>query len=150
MAEHAYGFAKISPTANSKAVGRSLPVSTKSAVELCRMIKHKPVERVLIMLDSIVNQDLAVPHMRYKKGGIGHRPGIGPGRYPGKTAIYVKRIIESAASNAEQKGLNKSGLIVEHIAAHKAAKARHYGRSRTLMKRTTIEVVLGEKAAVKK
>jgi large subunit ribosomal protein L22 len=143
---HSYGFAAMSKENHAAAVGYGLPVSTKAAVEVCSLVRGKNVLKAIETLMRVADMKTAVPFRRYKKGGIGHRPGIGVGRYPIKTATAIRKIIESAASNAEQKGMNKSSLKIIHIAAHRGAKMRHSGRQRgQLMKRTIVEVIVGEK-----
>ncbi len=131
---------------SAKAVGTSLPISTKSAIEICAMVRGKKVETATRMLEEVIDHKRAVPFKRFAHGGTGHRKKIGPGRYPEKACGHVLNIINSAVANAQVKGL--SSLILHGISAHKAPKARHYGRHRgTEMKRTHIEVVLAEMKA---
>ena len=63
------------------------------------------------------------------------------------TDFEIIKLMEDVEANAQFKGLNTSNLVIAHISAHKAGKAWHYGRkSRRKMKRTTIEIVVEEKA----
>jgi large subunit ribosomal protein L22 len=136
------------PEAMSKAM--YLPLSFKKSVEVCSFLRGKTVEKALLHLDRVAKLKEAVPFKRYNKGGIGHRDGYGPARYPVNICKAMIKIVKDVQSNAEQKGLNKDSLVISRIIANKAQKAMHYGRHRGEMKRTHIEIAVTERKETKK
>lgn len=134
----------------AKAVGVSLPVSTKFSVEICRWIRNRRLEEARKMLEEVIKLNKAVPFKRYN-WNLGHKKtSNGPGRYPIKTSKEVLKLLKSVEANAQFTGLNTQSLVINHICAHKASSHWHYGRHRgRKMKRTTIEVVVKESAQEK-
>ena len=131
------------------AVGRSLPISFKQSVEICRFIKNKNVNYAKKILQSVVNKKAAIPFRRYNSD-LGHKRKVGPARYPEKASIHFIKLIENVEANAQFKGMNTSNLIIAHVSAHKAGKAWHFGRKqRRRMKRTNVEIVVEEKLSSK-
>lgn len=130
--------------------GLSLPISRKQAVEVCRMINRRPVEKARRMLDRVINLKDPVPATKFKRD-IPHRSGsFGPGRYHVKTSTEVLKLINSAVSNAEVKGMKASALVIVKASACKGPTAWRYGRqSRRHAKRTHVEIVV-EEGEVKK
>jgi large subunit ribosomal protein L22 len=107
-------------------------------------LKGKSVDKAKVFLKKVVDMTSAVPMTHYNTD-TGHKPGIGPGRYPIKAAKAILVVVESAEANAKNKGMNPKDLIIVHMAAHRAARPWHFGRKkRQKMKRTHIEVVLAE------
>ena len=130
----------------ARAIGMALPISLKQSVEICNFIENKNVNDAKKILQNVMDKKLAIPFKRYN-WDLGHKKGIGPGRYPGKASKEFIKLIESAEANAQFKGLNTSNLLISHISAHKSSKSWHYGRqSRRKMKRTNIEIVIEEKS----
>ncbi|HLG24240.1 MAG TPA: 50S ribosomal protein L22 [Candidatus Nanoarchaeia archaeon] len=130
--------------------GTALPISTKQSVEICNFIKNKNVAKAKQLLLGVIDKKVAVPFNRYN-WDLGHKTGIGPGRYPEKASEHFIQMIESVEANAQFKGLNTSNLVIVHASAHLAGKSWHYGRkSRRKMKRTNLEIVVEEKKAVEK
>ncbi len=141
-----YTFKNYNPEHMARAVGMALPISFKQSVEICNFIENRKVSDVKKILQAVIDKKEAVPFKRYN-WDLGHKKGIGPGRYPEKASMQLIQLIESAESNAQFKGLNTSSLVISHISAHKAGKAWHYGRqSRRQMKRTNVEIIVEEKA----
>ena len=134
----------------AKAVGTSLDISTKHAIEICNMIRGMPLERAINVLEEVEQKDRAVPFRRFT-GGVGHRTAIGPGRYPVKAAKAILQVVQNAKANAQFKGLG-SNLMLQHILAQRASRTPRYGRRPGLRsKRTHIEAVVEEvKAAPSK
>ncbi len=133
----------------AKAIGRDLSISTKKSVEICNYIRGKKVEKAKAFLEKVLTKESAVPMRRFNRD-TGHKKGIGPGRYPIKTAEQILTIIKSAEANAQNKGLSTKDLFISHIAANRAARPWHFGRKRRQkMKRSHIEVVLIEKKTEK-
>ncbi len=127
----------------AKAYGKSLPISTKVAINICNALRGLPVNKALAYLQDVLDEKRAIPFTRFSDG-VGHRPGIGAGRYPKKASQAIAEIIASAANNAAVKGLSTDLKIVA-IVANKASSPLHYGRQRRRsMKRTHIEVVVEE------
>lgn len=142
---YGYIFQKYDSKTQARAVGLSLPVSTKKAVEICLRIKGKSVEKAKGYLSRVMSATQPVLYTRFNRGGAGHKPGMAVARYPMKTAEHMLYLLESVEANAESKGLNTKSLVITHIAAQKAGKSWHYGRlRRRKMKRTTVEVVVSE------
>jgi len=129
---------------SAKVYGRSLPVSTKTSVEMCSFLRGMSYARALKVVSNVLEFKQAVPFTRFIDG-VGHRKGkMAAGRYPQKLSQHMKELLLSAKSNADDKGLSDS-LVVAHICAHKAATPFHNGRQRRrAMKKTHIELVLEE------
>src|SRR5512137_2973648 len=81
---------------------------------------------------------------------LNSKPKVGPGRYPKKAALAILKVLESAQSNAEYKGLESDNMKVKLAAAHrgrieKAYMPRAQGRSTPWNEQTTnIEIILEE------
>ena len=73
----------------AKAMGVALHISTKKTVELCTFIRGKELSKAVRLLEGVIKEDIAIPFRKYAKGGTGHKPGIGPGRYPKSTGISM-------------------------------------------------------------
>jgi len=131
---------------SARAIGRSLPISTKHVVEICSFIRGKSVEEAKKLLEGVIGKKVAVPFKRYNKD-VGHKKGMSTGRYPVKAASEILRVIKSAEANAQFKGINTSNLIVKEAIANKASTPLHFGRSRgRRMKRTHVSVKVEEVA----
>lgn len=131
----------------AKASGKSLPVSFKHSVEVCNMVRGKDLQKAKKLLTEVVDFKRAVPYRRYGHD-TPHRPGIGAGRYPIKTAKEVLMLLESVEANAQFKGLNTNNLIIVSISANKAARPYRAGRHRgRKAKRANLDVVVALKEA---
>ena len=131
----------------ARVVGRSLPISTKKSVEVCNFIRNKTTSQAKEILQRVINKKQAIPFRIYTKD-LGHKRGIGPGRYPKNVAIEINNLIEAVEANAQFKGLNTSDLQIKHICAHMASRPWRYGRKRRRKaKRTSIEIIVEEKKA---
>ncbi len=127
----------------AKALGKALPVSTKQCVEICKAIKGKPLSKAVALLEAAANLERAIPFTRFTEGA-GHKPGIGPGKYPVKAARQVLQVLKAVEANAQNQGLS-SDLVVIHAAAHQASRSYKYGRHvRRKEKSTHLEVVVKE------
>jgi len=148
MAQYNYSY-KVSENM-AKAVGRHLPISYKYSVEICRYLRGKPMERAKAILTNVINMKEPIPFKRYVKN-IGHRPKMGPGRYPIKASKYILALLDSVTANAQMKGLATGKLEICHISAQRGPMIMHRGRTgRTKMKQTHIEVVVRESKEEKK
>jgi large subunit ribosomal protein L22 len=129
----------------AKASGRALPISRKQAVLVCNFIRYKNLQKAKQMLEDVAEMKIAVPYTRFGHG-VAHKPGIGPGRYPVRTAVEILDLLKSAEANAQLKGLNTSNLIIGDLRVNRASVAWHYGRHRRIrMKRCNVDVILTEK-----
>jgi len=127
----------------SRAVLRDAPVSPKQAIEICAILRNKKVEYAKRYLEEVIAEKRAVPFSRFT-AGAGHKAGIGPGKYPIKTAQNVLKIVNSVEANANAAGLS-SDLKIVHLSAQRASAPWHMGRqSRRRMKRTHLEIAVQE------
>lgn len=102
------------PDTTAKALGREMPVSPKFAREVAGMIRGMKVDTARQALEDVIDKKRAVPLKRYNKR-VSHKPGVGPGRYPIKAAKAILGVLDSAASNAEYKGLDVSNMAIATI-----------------------------------
>lgn len=141
-----YAFSGYNKELMARVVGRDLSISKKQSVEICRWLRHRPLKQAKQLLTEVIAKKRAVPYTRFN-WNVGHRPGIGPGRYPLRSAKEFLALLKSAEANAQVKGLHTGNLVIIHCNSQKAPTPYHYGRQRgTKMKRTHIEIVLQEKA----
>ena len=132
-----------------KASGRNLNVSAKQCIEICNHIRGRKLKQAKMMLQDSMDIKRAIPFKRFTNG-LGHKPGMGSGRFAPKACAEILRVLKSAEGNAKNKGFNAADLVVTHIATQRAPKTWHYGRqSRTQFKSVHIEVVLAEVKEVK-
>jgi len=126
---------KTDPETTSKAIGKEL--------------MGMKVDDAKKYLKDVADLKQAVPYTRFKMQ-LSPKPGIGPGRYPKKAALAILRVLESAQSNAEYKGLEADNMRVRIAAAsrgriEKAYMPRAQGRSTPWNEQTTnIEIILEE------
>ncbi len=133
----------------AKAMGISLPISTKQAVEICSFLRGKTIEQGKNILANVIDKKAAIPFKRYNRD-MGHKTGMAAGRYPKKASSHILKLLESVEANAQNKGLAPPFKITK-ILANKAAKQFHYGRHlRTKMKKTHVEIVVEETKIEKK
>ncbi|MCK5107542.1 MAG: 50S ribosomal protein L22 [Nanoarchaeota archaeon] len=128
----------------AKAYGSGLPISTKQSIEICSYIRGKNLDKAIKMLQRVLEMKDAVPYTRFNND-IGHKPGIGPGRYPQKSTKDILGLLESVKANALAKGLNTDNLEIVKLIANKASRPWRYGRHRRRKaKRSHVEVVVEE------
>lgn len=137
------------PETTSKAIGKELSVSPKHCREVCKELKGMKVEDAKKYLKEVIELKRPVPYTRFKMF-LNPKPGVGPGRYPKKAAKAILRVLESAQSNAEYKGLEADNMRIKLAAAHRGRIEKSYmpraqGRSTPWNEQTTnIEIVLEE------
>lgn len=137
------------PEKTSKAIGKEIGVSPKKCREVCKMLVGMKVEDAKTYLKGVADLKTPVPYTRFKMQ-LSPKPKVGPGRYPRNAALAILRVIESAQSNAEYKGLEADGMRVKVAAAHRGRIQKGYmpraqGRSTPWNDQTTnIEIVLEE------
>ncbi len=102
------------PDTTAKALGREMPISPKFAREVAGMVRGMKVDEARQALENVIDKKNAVPLKRYNKR-VSHKPGVGPGRYPVKAAKAILGVIDSAAANAEYKGLDVGNMAISTI-----------------------------------
>ncbi len=129
----------------AKASGRSLPISTKFAIEVCGFIRYKNLQEAKRILEGTVKGTTPIP---FKKAvhDLGHKKGIGPGRFPRNAAREILVVLKSLEANAQSLGLDTSRLKITHAVASFASRPTHGGRHRGLFKRTHVFVEAEESA----
>jgi large subunit ribosomal protein L22 len=136
----------------AKASGRSLKISPKHAVEICRTIRGMEIEEAKEYLEDVIEMKKPVPFKRHNKK-VGHRKGLKgwpTGRYPVKAASQILDVLINAEANAEYQGLDTENLKIEHISSHRGYvirgwTPRAFGRASPFNTPTThIQVILGE------
>ncbi|OYT32157.1 MAG: 50S ribosomal protein L22 [Thermofilum sp. ex4484_79] len=115
----------LDPVRTAIASGRDLRISYKAAVEVLKEIRGKKLDKAKRILEDIIEMRRAVPYRRFY-GKVGHRRGMGPGRYPVKAAKAILSVLENAEANAEFKGLDTTRLWVVHAAAFQGMKLKKY------------------------
>jgi large subunit ribosomal protein L22 len=152
MAKINYAFTDDDKSKTAKALGRSLKISPKHAVEICNKIRGMKVEKAEAYLEDVIEMKTAVPFKRHNKK-VGHRRGIGgwpTGRYPVKAAKQILDILKNAEANAEYKGLDTENLKIMHISSHRGYvirgwTPRAFGRASPFNTPTThVQIVIGE------
>jgi len=128
---------------SAKALGKNLGISTKQSINICNFVRGKSVKKAKEMLQKVSEKKMAVPFTRFNMD-MGHKTGIGPGRYPIKASLEILAVIAQAEANAQFKGLNTSNLVLNHISANKGVNQWRHGRRRQMAKRTSIVVMVEE------
>jgi len=139
---------EMDPEVTSKAMLYEAHISPKHAREICNYIKGKNVTKAKMYLEDVIALKTAVPFKRFNRD-VGHKKGkIGPGRYPQKVASEILKLIESAESNAEYKGLEPERMRIAHIMTQRGRviegmMPRAFGRaSPKNTETTTVEIIL--------
>lgn len=125
--------------------GKSVPISTKTAVAICRFILKKNVGDAIRDLEQVKLMKRAVP----MRGEIPHKKGKGmmSGRYPQKATESFIVLLKSLAGNTIANGIDDP-IIVEAM-ANKASSP--YGRfGKWQRKRTHVRIRAREKKTIKK
>ncbi|PIN80783.1 50S ribosomal protein L22 [Candidatus Woesearchaeota archaeon CG10_big_fil_rev_8_21_14_0_10_30_7] len=130
---------------SAKALGTNLTISPKQSIEVCSFIRNRKLQVAKKMLEEVLTKTIAVPFTRYNKG-LGHRKGnMASGKYPLKTCSQILKLLNSAESNAQNKGLNSNNLVITHINAHRGTRIQRHKRvGSTTAKLTHVEIVLEE------
>ncbi|MBR9701577.1 hypothetical protein GOV13_01505 [Candidatus Pacearchaeota archaeon] len=124
--------------------GKSLHISTKYAMAICKFVKGKKIDKAIEDLEMVVVKKKAVP----MKGEIPHRKGKGmmSGRFPKKASENFIMLLNSLKSNANNHGV-EDPIIVEAV-ANMAQRPFASGGKRK--KRTHVTIKAREKKLVKK
>lgn len=119
---------------------KDLPISTKHAVAICKLIQNKKPEDAINILELVKKKKVAVPFPR----GMPHRKGMTGGRYPVKASSYFIKMLHNLVANASIKGLDTSNLVI-NAKANKGATFPRPGRRRRMFKRSNVTIVAKEK-----
>lgn len=142
-----YRYTTQASAAEAKAVGVALPISYKQSYEVSKFIRGKPVQLAKKMLEDVIAVRRPVPMTRFH-GDTGHKHGMAAGRFTVNTATYLLKLLKSAESNAQFKGLSTANLVVKHIAAQRGPTTFRYGRHRRRQAKSAhVEMILGEAQA---
>lgn len=128
MPSWSYSVKDLDPERTAIASGRDLRISPKAAVEICRAIRGLTLDDAKRLLQDVIALNRSIPYKRYKKK-VAHKgdlQGWYAGRYPVKACKAILKVIESAESNAEFKGLNLERLRVIHAVAHRGMMIKRY------------------------
>ncbi len=121
----------------------SLPISTKHSIEISRHLRYKTLSESKKILEDAVALKKAIPFVRHHRD-LGHKKGIGPGRYAPNAAAQFLKLLNSVESNAQDLGLDASNLRIRKIVANKASIPQSGGRVRGSPKRTHLEIEVEE------
>jgi large subunit ribosomal protein L22 len=139
-----YSYTSQAKENEAKAVGVSMPVSYKQSYEVAKFIRGKNVQLAKKMLEDVIDMKRPVPMTRFNRD-TGHKHGMAAGRFTVNTCTFILKLLKSAESNAQFKGLSTANLIVRHIAAQKGPTSFRYGRHRRRQaKRAHVEIIVAE------
>ncbi|MFH1237635.1 MAG: uL22 family ribosomal protein [Candidatus Aenigmatarchaeota archaeon] len=121
---------ELNPKKSSRAYGRSLSISTKSSVIICRVISGMNLIKGKSLLDDLLTGKRNLE-----------------GKFYTNTTKEILSLLKSAESNAEFKGLDTTRMII-YASAHQGF--TFYRPRRTKMKRmqkkvTNVQIVLHQK-----
>ena len=109
------GYTTVSdPDTSAKALSKEQPVSPKFAREVAGLIRGMKVSDAQKTLEGVIAKEVPVPLKRYNKR-VSHKQGVGPGRYPVKASKAILAALNSAASNADYKGLDSANMAISTI-----------------------------------
>jgi large subunit ribosomal protein L22 len=102
----------------ARAYGRELRSSWKNAINITRAIKGMKVRKAETYLEEVISLKRPVPFtVRNRK--VAHKPGIGPGRFPVKSAERTLHVLRNAINNAEYQNLDPETMVIVHSQAYK-------------------------------
>jgi large subunit ribosomal protein L22 len=149
MAKYNYSYKNLKENM-ARAVAIDAPISTKTGIEIANFLRGKSTDRAKTILENVIALKEAIPFKRFTNGP-GHKRGrMASGKYPVKAAAEFLKLVKSAETNAQDKGLALD-LNIIHLSVQKAAHQFHYGRqARRLRKNSHIEIVVEEKEGAKR
>jgi large subunit ribosomal protein L22 len=123
----------------AKASSKSLHVSPKHVMVICRHLRYKTTIQAKQILEDAINLKKAIPFRKFNKD-MGHKKGMAAGRYVPKAASLVLKLVKSVEANASDIGLTGDNLKISKILANRAPRPATGGRNRGLPKRTHVEI----------
>lgn len=148
MPNYKYAYQKFEPKEMARLVGRDLQISVKTAGEVASFIKGRQIDKAIAYLEQVVVAKKAIPFKKRVKD-IPHRKGMKTGRFPKKTSEQVIGLLNQLKSNAQDKGLDTSKMIIVHAVAQRGAVLFHYGRRRTQRKNSHFEIIAKQVEEIK-
>ncbi len=100
-------------------------------------------------LEDVIKKKRAVPLKKFNDNRA-HKPGMGPGRYPVNVSLAFLELINSAEKNAENKGLDVKGMIVQYAFANKGStfsRPRRNAFRGQIRKSANVSIILRETGA---
>lgn len=145
----AYAFTQFNSDTMARAQVRDASISFKKGQMVAKKLRGMMSDKALTYLEAVQAEKMAVPFTKYTNGA-GHKPGMGPGKYPIKAAFTFAELLKSCVANAENKGLG-TPLKILHVMCQEGSRPMRAGRQRSRQaKRTHIELVLVETEESKK
>jgi len=126
----------------------NLPISTKHSVEISRYLRYKNTQFAKQFLEKVISLQKPVPFKKFTTD-LGHKPGIGPGRYPQKATQEFLRLLASVEKNAQYRGLDTTRLKIVGLVVNKASIPMNGGRNRHAGRRTHIAIHVAERKSAK-
>jgi large subunit ribosomal protein L22 len=125
----------------ARAYGKDMRTSWKNSINIARAIKGMKVRTAEAYLEDVAALKKAVPFSVHR-GKVAHKRGIGPGRYPKKSAQRILKVLRNANNNAEYQNLDPDNMVITHVAAYKGRtfegfQPRAYGRATAKNEDTT-------------
>ncbi|HLP79523.1 MAG TPA: 50S ribosomal protein L22 [Acidobacteriota bacterium] len=141
----AYQYATQNMTDKMARASRTgLAISTKQSIEIANRIRGKQTTVAQKYLEEVISMDRPVKLTRFN-WNAGHKPGIGPGRYPVTAAAEFLRLLKLTIANAAHKSLDTSRLRIFNVVAQRGPKSYKPSRTRGLKSKVThLEIVLEE------
>ncbi len=109
-----------SATKTSRAGFSNRRLSWKDSVEVARFIKGMKASKAKAFLQDVIKKKRAVPLKKFNDNR-GHKHGMGPGRFPVNVSLAFLELINSAEKNAENKGMDTKGMIIQYAFANKGS-----------------------------
>lgn len=115
---------------------KSLPISTKHSMAICKFIKGKTINDCIEYLEQVVVGKKAMP----MRGEIPHRKGkMMSGRFPKNASQQFVKLLRSLGANARENNLDEP-IISEAIANYAARPRGKFGRTQKKRTHVTIKV----------
>lgn len=135
----------------ARAYGYELRTSWKNAINIARQIQGMTARKAETYLEDVIalRRPVKFTTRRLK---VAHKPGIGPGRYPKKSAQATLAVLKNAINNAEYAGFDPDEMVIVHASAYKGRTIkgfmpRAHGRASAKNEDTSnIEIIIQEKA----
>ncbi|MCK5698650.1 MAG: 50S ribosomal protein L22 [Candidatus Aenigmarchaeota archaeon] len=137
---------KTDPKKQAKVCARHQRISKKNTTEIGRFIKGMKVESAKTYLEQVLKKKKAIPYTKYNTN-LGHKKGMGPGRYPLLATQKMLELLNSAQKNAEYIGLDTKILIITNVWAAKGSSYQRPRRTRFSgqeIKSTNISLIVEE------
>ncbi len=152
MVHFGYSITGLDKDKSAIASKRDTNVSFKKTREVCHHIKGMNLQKAKDFCERVMKFQEPVPFKRYKKLQAHRVGGIGPGRWPIKSAERVLDLLKEVENNAEYKGLDIDKCRIIHCAVNQARVIkkfipRAHGRSSPYFRRMIhIEIALVEES----